>query len=391
MASSATLLPSSVSETIVDSQRYLYGLSEMGTGGTCGLSDAYEHIAPTSDLQWSYPPQTLSHFEQELANDYLATQLMYATTTSAGAYHDPLQAALASAFNPAVSDLTPSGRAGASASPQSDLVDASGQWHRPSTDLAYIPDCPFAAPAAYPTIQMSAHSSSVFPQGLVASSQPSPLNCPRSSYSTIADALKDPALQEGTLPTHIDPAFLRLNTSCATPMVVSGSEGTPSPAHGSPTRPNTCTRASSSTSSRDSSPQTVTRAISRRNAPISSVSPVPSSVSNPWKCPYCPYVQRSRRSPDLKRHIKTHMPSNSEDEAEWICCGVPLKDAQAFGVPPEVIGEEPFVYGGQAMVGGCGKVFSRRDALKRHLRARAGLCHGDALAPYLHGNKVGAR
>ncbi|KIJ62586.1 hypothetical protein HYDPIDRAFT_135675 [Hydnomerulius pinastri MD-312] len=87
-----------------------------------------------------------------------------------------------------------------------------------------------------------------------------------------------------------------------------------------------------------------------------------STKSNPWACPYCKWVQRNHRTPDLKRHIRTH--TRLQRPAQWVCCGVPLKDAKNFELPE---GAEPYAWAGEMMIGGCGKEFSRRDALKRHL------------------------
>ncbi|KAI9066073.1 hypothetical protein FKP32DRAFT_1566610, partial [Trametes sanguinea] len=129
-----------------------------------------------------------------------------------------------------------------------------------------------------------------------------------------------------------------------------------------------------------------------RNAAVSPPAHAPRAASsNPWQCPYCPWVQKTRRSPDLKRHIATHTRSNNADEADWVCCGLPFADAVAQGVSLQAVAGDGRTYAGQAMVGGCGKVFSRRDALKRHLRTRKGVCYGNELAPYLRGNQVGAR
>ncbi|KAI0754261.1 hypothetical protein C8Q80DRAFT_1117030 [Daedaleopsis nitida] len=105
---------------------------------------------------------------------------------------------------------------------------------------------------------------------------------------------------------------------------------------------------------------------------------------NCWKCPFCPYVQRNQRKPDLKRHIETHM--SPEESPRWICCGVPVGRAPALGVPDEIAHEEPFEFVGMEMVGGCRKTFSRRDALSRHLRRTRGECYGDAFATYQPGN-----
>ncbi|KAI0648910.1 hypothetical protein C8Q79DRAFT_1085317 [Trametes meyenii] len=111
-----------------------------------------------------------------------------------------------------------------------------------------------------------------------------------------------------------------------------------------------------------------------------------------WKCPYCPWVQHSKRSPDLKRHIETHIrpPPGETEKANWVCCGVPVGVAEGMGVPKEMREMPPLEYQGMRFVGGCEKVFSRKDALARHLRQREGACFGDSRAPYLLGNKTGA-
>ncbi|KAI0744828.1 hypothetical protein C8Q76DRAFT_599477, partial [Earliella scabrosa] len=102
-------------------------------------------------------------------------------------------------------------------------------------------------------------------------------------------------------------------------------------------------------------------------------SPTP---TNRWKCPHCSYIQHNRRAPDFKRHVATH--TRSADEVLWACCGVPLDEALARGVPEDVVREEePFEFGGTRMVGGCRRTFSRRDALTRHLRREEGRCFGD--------------
>ena len=75
-----------------------------------------------------------------------------------------------------------------------------------------------------------------------------------------------------------------------------------------------------------------------------------------YECPYCNYVQKSRRKPDLDRHIETHFAENKH-----VCRGVPASEADAYGVSAEL-------RDGSEWVGGCGATFSRRDALLRHLR-----------------------
>ncbi|KLO16749.1 hypothetical protein SCHPADRAFT_919777 [Schizopora paradoxa] len=63
--------------------------------------------------------------------------------------------------------------------------------------------------------------------------------------------------------------------------------------------------------------------------------------TNPWKCPYCPWIQHTQRLPDFLRHQRSHFVSQSD----WPCPN------------PE-----------------CGKGFARKDSLKRHLDNRATGC-----------------
>ncbi|PIL23184.1 hypothetical protein GSI_14493 [Ganoderma sinense ZZ0214-1] len=128
---------------------------------------------------------------------------------------------------------------------------------------------------------------------------------------------------------------------------------------------------------------------------LSSPAPTPTSSTaattpstNRWKCPYCPHVQRNRRMPDLKRHVATH--TRADDDASWVCCGVPVIDVLEYGVPGASVREEDvYDHRGMFMVGGCRKTFSRKDAYVRHLRREKGKCFGDADAPYQAGNGVG--
>ena len=88
----------------------------------------------------------------------------------------------------------------------------------------------------------------------------------------------------------------------------------------------------------------------------------PVAKNNPWACPHCKWVQRNHRTPDLKRHIRTH--TRLQRPAQWVCCGVPVDDAKDYALPADA---KPYAWGGDMMIGGCCKEFSRRDALKRHL------------------------
>ena len=113
------------------------------------------------------------------------------------------------------------------------------------------------------------------------------------------------------------------------------------------------------------------------------------TAANRWKCPYCSHVQRNRRSPDLKRHIATH--TRADDDASWVCCGVPVIDALERGVPgASMLEENMYEHNGMFMIGGCRKTFSRKDAYVRHLRREKGKCFGDADAEYQVGNAVEA-
>lgn len=92
-----------------------------------------------------------------------------------------------------------------------------------------------------------------------------------------------------------------------------------------------------------------------------------------FTCEVCGYVQRNQRKPDFKRHLQTHTRSLEKDK--WVCCGVP----EEYTGTSNII--KPIMYEGRMMVGGCFKVFSRRDALKRHLDNKNTSCIG-ALAGY---------
>ncbi|RPD54933.1 hypothetical protein L226DRAFT_535594 [Lentinus tigrinus ALCF2SS1-7] len=125
----------------------------------------------------------------------------------------------------------------------------------------------------------------------------------------------------------------------------------------------------------------------RRNLAVAPSEALPPSAAphSKWQCPYCPHFQHNRRSPDFKRHLATH--TRPEDKALWVCCGVPLLEASACGVPEKVQRGELFEFEGVFMVGGCRKTFSRRDAYGRHLARETGRCFGDAHGLYQPGNR----
>ncbi|KAJ7189861.1 hypothetical protein GGX14DRAFT_322478, partial [Mycena pura] len=83
-------------------------------------------------------------------------------------------------------------------------------------------------------------------------------------------------------------------------------------------------------------------------------------------CRVCGWVQRNKRVPDFKRHVKTHQRS-WDDRANkgWCCTGVLFSEVADY---PRIKPNAPvYLFTGQMRVGGCQKTFSRRDALKRHL------------------------
>ena len=100
---------------------------------------------------------------------------------------------------------------------------------------------------------------------------------------------------------------------------------------------------------------------------------LPSKGSKRWSCPHCTYVQKNHRRPDLKRHIAGHFPDN-----RYVCCGVPVHLAAKFGVPASAECSE---WQGEEMVGGCWLVFSRRDALIRHLKNPKKDCVNNEVLP----------
>ena len=113
----------------------------------------------------------------------------------------------------------------------------------------------------------------------------------------------------------------------------------------------------------------------------------PTSVTELWnglRCtvPGCNYSVESRR-PDLLRHIQAHF------ERKWVCCGIPLAEAAKSGADVESLKGDKVYWSDQAgrmMTGGCGLMFARKDAYKRHLKRRdvngKAVCTGDADAEW---------
>ncbi|KAJ7176011.1 hypothetical protein C8R46DRAFT_1250178 [Mycena filopes] len=100
---------------------------------------------------------------------------------------------------------------------------------------------------------------------------------------------------------------------------------------------------------------------------------------NGFVCGVCGWVQKNRRIPDFKRHVKTHQRVSDEGAQKgWRCKGVLVDDATDYGLDADA---PTYDFLGQERVGGCMKTFSRRDALKRHLDNDNVSCVGRPTAP----------
>ena len=237
--------------------------------------------------------------------------------------------------------------------------------------------CPYPTPSLQPIPQLSSNVIASNFQGIPTHAGHSPISLslehplPESTLACISPDVVCPPAYCGS--NHKD--------NCSTDVSPqSSSTSRRAACHSSPSAPYL-------TPSPEPSPRTSSTVFSsrRRNAPARTAAPV---SSNTWQCPYCPHVQHNRRSPDLKRHIKTH--TRGVEVADWVCCGVPVMNAMELGVSAVVVQEaQVFDFDGVLMIGGCRKAFSRRDALKRHLQRGKGRCFGDALSLHQRGNREG--
>lgn len=92
------------------------------------------------------------------------------------------------------------------------------------------------------------------------------------------------------------------------------------------------------------------------------------------RCPVvgCDHKQKDWRTPDLKRHIPTHVRRLESDK--WICCCIPTVNIHLYGkdIEPgmtedELIGTRACRFGDRVMIGGRLKSFAGRDASERHV------------------------
>ncbi|KAH9926573.1 uncharacterized protein BXZ73DRAFT_19917, partial [Epithele typhae] len=84
---------------------------------------------------------------------------------------------------------------------------------------------------------------------------------------------------------------------------------------------------------------------------------------NPWKCPHCPFIQHSRRTPDYKRHVATQGNRKHLDVSR--CPPAACERSEAHADAGAVGGGVGGDGAREEMVGGCGKTFSRKDAFAR--------------------------
>jgi hypothetical protein len=101
-----------------------------------------------------------------------------------------------------------------------------------------------------------------------------------------------------------------------------------------------------------------------------SLSRVRGEMLSDLSCPAvdCKYQQLNGRMPDFRRHLRTHL----RKEAEIRCKGVTWQDFMRYPhlFPHISQYEQPYTVPGERemWIGGCLTTFSRKDALKRHLR-----------------------
>ncbi|KAI0087713.1 hypothetical protein BDY19DRAFT_859614, partial [Irpex rosettiformis] len=96
-------------------------------------------------------------------------------------------------------------------------------------------------------------------------------------------------------------------------------------------------------------------------------------------CEVCEYTCKPHRRIDFRRHVNTHYPHMIGGPTT--CCGIPvgLRDLPEWHEQFVKVAGTGFIrtFNGRRMVGGCGKVFSRTDALIRHLASTKNPCVGD--------------
>jgi hypothetical protein len=89
------------------------------------------------------------------------------------------------------------------------------------------------------------------------------------------------------------------------------------------------------------------------------------------KCCTCGFQQSTKRQADFYRHTSTHLDAKL---TRVVCCGIPAAHPAVADLGP---GHSVRLYKGRKFFGGCGRSYSRMDALKRHL-GKSGCASGTA-------------
>lgn len=89
------------------------------------------------------------------------------------------------------------------------------------------------------------------------------------------------------------------------------------------------------------------------------------------ECKQCGYLQVTKRMGDFRRHLKKH---EAEHLSRVVCCGVPSTHPAMASLRP---GHLTHWYNDHPFYGGCGRSYSRMDALQRHLK-KSGCIGGNA-------------
>lgn len=89
------------------------------------------------------------------------------------------------------------------------------------------------------------------------------------------------------------------------------------------------------------------------------------------ECKQCGYLQVTKRMGDFRRHLKKH---EAEHLSRVVCCGVPATHPAIASLRP---GHRTHRYDDHTFYGGCGRSYSRMDALQRHLK-KSGCIGGSA-------------
>ena len=89
------------------------------------------------------------------------------------------------------------------------------------------------------------------------------------------------------------------------------------------------------------------------------------------ECEKCGYLQLTKRMGDFRRHLKKH---EADHLSRVVCCGVPPTHPAAASLRS---GHLTHWYDGRPFYGGCGRSYSRMDALQRHLK-KSGCISGSA-------------